>query len=101
MVKRVIGLPGEEIVIDFGEVLIDGQRGLDRWAGGHGALPGTFHGTFPGTGTFPEGRWQIGSAETFVLSDNRPATVDDGRSFGPIPTAGMFVLMWPRPTTQA
>ena len=30
------------------------------------------------------------------LSDNRRATVDDGRSFGPVPVTGMLKVIWPR-----
>ncbi len=82
LVKRIIGLPGEEVIVDFGEVLIDGRSGVDRWGAGHD--------------TFPEGRWKVGTGEVFVLSDNRPATVDDGRSFGPVQVSGMLSLIWPR-----
>lgn len=82
LLKRIIGLPDEEVIVDFGEVLINGRSGVDRWGAGHD--------------TFPEGRWKVGTGEVFVLSDNRPATVDDGRSFGPVPVSGMLSLIWPR-----
>lgn len=82
LLKRIIGLPGEEIVIDFGEVLIDARSGVDVWGAGHN--------------TFPEGRWELGTGEVLVLSDNRSATVDDGRSFGPVTITGMFKVIWPR-----
>jgi type IV secretory pathway protease TraF len=82
LVKRVIGLPGEEVVVDFGEVIIDGRSGVDQWGAGQV--------------TFPEGRWKLGTDEVLVLSDNRPATVDDGRSFGPVPMSGMLRVIWPR-----
>ena len=81
LVKRIVGLPGEEVVIDFGQVLIDGNPSVDIWSAGHD--------------TFPEGKWSLGRGEVLVLSDNRPATADDGRSFGPVPTQGMFVVIWP------
>lgn len=70
LVKRVVGLPGETVTIDFGYVLIDGNSGLDHWDKGT---------------TFPEGTWIVGATEIFVLSDNRAATVDDSRSFGSVP----------------
>ena len=82
LVKRIIGLPGEEVVIDFGEVLIDGRPGMDRWGSN--------------LDTFPEGKWQLGRDQVLVLSDNRRATADDGRTFGPVPTPGMFRMVWPR-----
>lgn len=76
LVKRVVGLPGERIDLDFGELLVDGRPGLDRW--GHGA-------------TFPEGRWLVGPDAAFVLSDNRSLTIDDSRRFGPVPIKGMLI----------
>jgi signal peptidase I len=82
MVKRIVGLPGEEIALDFGDVVIDGRPGIDLWG--------------PAGQTFPEGTWRVGEAEVFVLSDNRKATIDDGRSFGPATTQGMMQMIWPR-----
>ena len=46
--------------------------------------------------TFPEGKWQLGSGQVLVLSDNRPATADDGRTFGPVSSTGMLKMVWPR-----
>lgn len=82
LVKRVIGLSGEEVEIDFGEILIDGRPGLDLWGSG--------------LETFPEGKWQLAGGQVFVLSDNRSATADDGRTFGPISMTGMLRIVWPR-----
>lgn len=82
LVKRIVGLPGEEVVVDFGEVVIDERSGVDRWGAGQQ--------------TFPEGRWRVGPREVLVLSDNRPATADDGRTFGPVPMSGMMSVVWPR-----
>ena len=82
IVKRIVGLPGEVVESDFGQVLIDGRPGLDRWAFGQD--------------TFPEGTWRPGRGEVLVLSDNRAATVDDGRSFGPVAVVGMLEMIWPR-----
>jgi signal peptidase I len=69
MIKRVIGLPGETVVIDTGAILIDGHDDQDRWGVG---LVST------------DGEWVVGENQIFVLSDNRSATKDDSRSFGPI-----------------
>ena len=82
LVKRVVGLPGEEVEVDFGRVLVNGDPGIDLWD--------------PGENTFPEGKWNIGEREVLVLSDNRPGTLDDGRSFGPVGTRDMFKVIWPR-----
>ncbi|CAN5733314.1 hypothetical protein BH18ACT6_BH18ACT6_07930 [soil metagenome] len=84
LVKRVIGLPGEAITIDFGIVLIDGVSEVDCWGRGS---------------TFPEGKWQIGKDQLFVLSDNRTATVDDSRMFGPVPVNRVFRPIWHRMET--
>ena len=70
MVKRVVGLPREALFIEMGEVLINGTRGLDTWGSGF---------------TYPDGEWQLEPDQVFVLSDNRSATRDDSRNFGPIP----------------
>lgn len=82
LIKRVIGLPGELVEIDFGEVVIDGRRGVDRWGSK--------------LETFPEGKWQLADGQVLVLSDNRSATADDGRTFGPMSTNGMLKIVWPR-----
>jgi signal peptidase I len=87
LVKRIVGLPGEEVVVDFGEVLIDGRSGIDPWGAGQK--------------TFPEGRWKLAAGEVLVLSDNRSATVDDGRSFGPVPAGGMLRVIWPPTKARA
>lgn len=82
LVKRIIGLPGEEVSADLGEVLIDGNPGIDVWSFGQT--------------TFPEGKWNPGPGKVLVLSDNRSATMDDGRSFGPVAMQGMLKVIWPR-----
>jgi signal peptidase I len=70
LVKRVVATGGETVTIEMGEVLIDGEPGMDTWGAGF---------------TFPDGVWLVGEGEVFVLSDNRRATRDDSRHFGPIP----------------
>lgn len=69
MIKRVIGLPGETVVIDTGTILVDGREVQDRWGVGL---------------TSTDGEWTVATDQIFVLSDNRSATRDDSRSFGPI-----------------
>ena len=75
LVKRAVGLPGETVTIVEGQVLIDGRVGRDRWAQGP---------------TLPDGAWTVGEGEVFLLSDNRSATRDDGRSFGPVSWARAY-----------
>jgi signal peptidase I len=77
MVKRVVGLPGEVVSLDTGEVLIDGAGGRDLWATGL---------------TLPDGEWRLGGDQVFVLSDNRESTRDDSRSFGGVSIANCLLV---------
>ena len=68
LVKRVIGLPGETIGIEGGRVTVDGALLADRWANGM---------------TRPEGTWDVGDGQIWLLGDNRAHSVSDGRVLGP------------------
>ena len=70
LIKRVIGLPGERIGLTGGRVTVGDALLADRWANGS---------------TRPDGTWVVPTSSVWLLSDNRSATVYDGRSFGPIP----------------
>ncbi len=78
MIKRVIGLPGETVVIDTGTILINGRADQDRWGVGL---------------TSTDGQWTVAADQIFVLSDNRAATRDDSRTFGPV-SAGTSRRVW-------
>ena len=82
MVKRVVGMGGETIDIEGGEVLIDGKAGLDHWGIGV---------------SMPDGRWALPQDRVFVLSDQRPLTRDDSRTFGPVGAENMYriILRYP------
>lgn len=75
LTKRVIALGGQTVTIDFGDVLVDGKPEAGNFGRGN---------------TFPEGSWRVPEGEVFVLSDNRLATKDDSRNFGPVPIRGMY-----------
>lgn len=79
LVKRVVGLAGETVAIQMGEVIIDGQPALDGWGQGL---------------TFPDGAWKVPRGHAFVLSDNRLATRDDSRHFGPVPVGDLARVWW-------
>lgn len=85
LVKRVIGLPGEEVVVDVGRVSIDGVILADRWANGI---------------TRPDGSWSVPDGHVWVLGDNRAESRSDGRVLGatPMETIGWEVVAryWPR-----
>ncbi len=82
-IKRVIGLPGEEVLVQNGRVFINGQP-LDE----------------PYIPERPryEGYWRVPPGHVFVLGDNRNHSTDS-HVFGPIPMdriIGKAVLVyWP------
>jgi signal peptidase I len=69
LVKRVVGLPGEHVVIRNGQVHADDAVLAEPWANGP---------------TRPDGEWQLGRNEVFVLGDNRAASSADSRTLGPV-----------------
>jgi signal peptidase I len=73
LVKRVVGLPGEQLTIVNGRVFIDGD-GLDFW----GEAP-----------TRPDGDWVIPADTVFVLGDARLLSSSDSRTLGPVPVAAI------------
>ncbi len=85
LIKRVIGLPGEQVGIVGGRVSIDGTVLADRWANGI---------------TRPDGEWQVPDDHVWLLGDNRGVSRSDGRLLGPTPidTIGWQAVAryWPR-----
>ncbi len=94
LIKRVVGLPGESIVIEGGHVYIDGQL-LDEPYLPDGvttsADASTLHCTREAPCVVPEG-------DVWVMGDNRNDS-KDSRYFGPIDEKSIvgraFVLVWP------
>ncbi len=70
--KRVVGLPGEEVRLADGMLFIDGVH-----------LPEPYLGGLPSVVGLDCSRWRLSGGEYFVLSDNR-AHGTDSRDFGPI-----------------
>ena len=69
LIKRVIGLPGEQVKIEGGVIIIDGAPFDDPWWAG---------------ATRPDGEWRVPDGAWFVLGDNRPRSDLDSRSAGPV-----------------
>ncbi len=70
--KRVVGLPGEEVRMVDGVVLIDGGELDEPYLGGLPAAPG-----------LAEAEWRLDAGECFLLGDNR-AHSTDSRVYGPV-----------------
>lgn len=93
-VKRVIGLPGDQVDIHDGQVYINGTA-LDESAYTYRNADGTIGPTTPLTGT---ASWVLGPDQLFVMGDHREAS-SDSRAFGPIETSAVigraFLRYWP------
>lgn len=86
-IKRIVGLPGEEVEIRNGSVFIDGVSGRL----GEPYLP-------PDLPTIPDSRVLLEPDQYFVLGDNR-AHSSDSRVWGTLPrenvTGRALVRLWP------
>ena len=84
-IKRIIGLPGEYVVIHDGQVTIDGVT-LDE---PYIAAPPRY-----------SGEWEIQPGQVFVLGDNRNNS-SDSQSWGPLPVEQLIgkatLVYWPPP----
>jgi signal peptidase I len=93
LIKRVIGLPGEHVVVANGQITIYNKQHQDGFnpdkAGIYTIAAKTTVGSFDGT---------LGPNQLFVCGDNRPNS-EDSRYFGPITTdqvvAGLILRILP------
>lgn len=95
LIKRVVGLPGEEIEVRSCNVLIDGRLLTEPYL----ANPADQR-TGCGGDTAPI---MIPEDHVFVMGDNRGGS-QDSRALGPIPTSELvgraFVVFWPSTSWQ-
>ena len=87
-IKRIIGLPGEKILLKEGKIFINGKRLSEPYLPPHTSTrPGLF---------LKEGKEVIVPlSEYFVLGDNR-SNSSDSRDFGPIPRKAIIGKAWLR-----
>lgn len=79
-VKRIIGLPGETVSIEKGQVYINGKP-----------LPPEHYVKHPSATTMPP--TTLGEDEYWVMGDNRAGS-SDSRSWGPLPARNIIGKAW-------
>jgi len=94
LIKRVVGLPGESIVIDGGSVYVDNRK-LDESYLPAGTVTSAQSAPYKCTVQAP---CVVPQGSVWVMGDNRPDS-KDSRYFGPIPESTIvgraFVRVWP------
>ena len=85
-VKRVVGLPGEKVVIEGGRVLIDGVPLEEPYLDVE--YPGISMGCIPKTAGCT-----LGPNQYFALGDNRDNSTDS-KDWGPVPEENIIGKVW-------
>jgi signal peptidase I len=96
LIKRVIGLPGETVIVKNNAITIKNQQHPDGLVISEPYLPA-------GTITSGDGTWTLSSSSYMMLGDNRAVSYDS-RSWGPLPANDIVGLvrfrLWPLSAIQ-
>ncbi len=87
LVKRVIGLPGERVIVAGGKITIYNSAYPD---GFNPDISSGYH--IDATSTIGNGSWQLKQNEIFVCGDNR-SNSEDSRYFGPISSSSIVAKL--------
>ena len=91
LIKRVIGLPGETVIVKNNTVTIENKQNPNGFVLNESYLPA-------GTVTSGDQSWTLSSSSYFMMGDNRAVSYDS-RSWGPLPASNMVGLvrfrLWP------
>ena len=80
--KRIVGLPGEELRLTDGVLLVDGHRLPEPYLNGLPASPG-----------LDERNWKLEAGKYLLLGDNRAHSADS-RDFGPVSLGMVLGRVW-------
>ncbi len=90
-IKRIIGLPGEHVLVEGGKVMIYNKKYPDGMQIDETYLPGNLK-------TIGEKDMVLGDNEYFVMGDNRDASFDS-RQWGPLKrtevVGSVWIRLWP------
>lgn len=89
-IKRVIGLPGDQVELRDGKVYVNGVALDEPYIFKDNGVPVT---TEPSSGG--PSQWLVPPGELFVMGDHRDNS-EDSRTFGPIETSSVIGRAWLR-----
>ncbi len=85
-IKRIIGLPGERVMVKDGKVYINGHRLEEPYLSSSVVTQGSYY--------LPEGQEKIVPPKSYVvMGDNRPFS-SDSREWGPVPYKNIIGKTW-------